>query len=178
MTGGRSHWHWLRPPAFDGRCRISIEAGAGGIVAGGAICLTGVGCLAGAPAIAVGGGLVVAGAYGTADGISRIDDGLGVALRNARDRANASQKVQTGPAPTPKDLPAFPGAKRAKPKTPVQGGGGLRARWKDAKGNIYEHDRQHDTIEKYDKNGKHLGEYDYRTGEQTKPRDPTRKVEK
>ncbi|MFB7591952.1 colicin E3/pyocin S6 family cytotoxin [Streptomyces sp. NPDC056169] len=55
---------------------------------------------------------------------------------------------------------------------------GGRARWKDSKGNIYEHDRQHDTVEKYSKNGKHIGVYDYRTGKQTTPRDPTREVEK
>src|SRR5262249_31543043 len=31
--------------------------------------------------------------------------------------------------PPPPSLPAFRGAQRAKPKTPVQGGGGLRRRW-------------------------------------------------
>ncbi|MGG8408213.1 colicin E3/pyocin S6 family cytotoxin [Streptomyces sp. 12297] len=155
-----------------------VEAGAGGILAGGVVCLGGVTCVVGAPAVAISVAGIGTGAVMVGDGLGRFDDGLGMALRNAKDRSNASQKVVTGPAATPKNLPAFPGAKRAKSKTSVQGGGGLRARWKDAKGNIYEHDRQHDTVEKYDKNGKHLGEYDYNTGEQTKPKDPTRKVEK
>ncbi|HBN8631708.1 TPA: hypothetical protein L3725_004593, partial [Pseudomonas aeruginosa] len=33
--------------------------------------------------------------------------------------------------PAPATLPAFPDALRAKPKTSIQGGGGLRKRWKD-----------------------------------------------
>ncbi|MBR8065176.1 hypothetical protein KDX32_19015 [Burkholderia ambifaria] len=35
--------------------------------------------------------------------------------------------------PAPASLPGFTDAWRAKPKTPVQGGGGLRKRWKRAK---------------------------------------------
>ncbi|WP_415974044.1 colicin E3/pyocin S6 family cytotoxin [Rhodococcus sp. 077-4] len=50
-----------------------------------------------------------------------------------------------------------------------------RTRWTDDKGNIYEWDRQHGAVEKYSKNGKHLGEFDPNTGAQTKPPDPTRK---
>lgn len=54
-----------------------------------------------------------------------------------------------------------------------------RARWKDAKGKIYEWDSQHGTVEVYDRSGRnHLGEFNHITGEQTKPADPTRKVEK
>jgi hypothetical protein len=49
---------------------------------------------------------------------------------------------------------------RVRPKTPVKGGGGLRKRWKDAEGNIYEWDSQHGRLEKYDKRGRHLGEFD------------------
>ncbi|WP_193132916.1 colicin E3/pyocin S6 family cytotoxin [Enterobacter kobei] len=76
-------------------------------------------------------------------------------------------------------LPAFPDAKRAPRKTAIQGGGQLRARWKDAKGKIYEWDSQHGTVEVYDRSGRnHLGEFNHITGEQTKPADPTRKVEK
>ncbi|MUH95119.1 hypothetical protein GNP63_00945 [Aliivibrio fischeri] len=74
-------------------------------------------------------------------------------------------------------LPAFPEAKKAKEKTYVQGGGKKRPRWKDKK-RIYEWDSQHGKVEVYDKNGKHLGEFDHITGKQTKPKDPTRKVEK
>ncbi|MDA2811048.1 colicin E3/pyocin S6 family cytotoxin [Nocardiopsis sp. RSe5-2] len=79
--------------------------------------------------------------------------------------------------PAPSSLSAFPNAKKAKAKTSVQGGGKKRARWKDDKGNIYEWDYQHGTVEKYNKRGKHQGEYDATTGEQTKPPDSTRSVE-
>ncbi len=75
-------------------------------------------------------------------------------------------------------LPAFPDAIKAKKKTAVQGGGKLRERWKDRKGRIYEWDSQHGKVEVYTKNGKHLGEFDHITGEQTKDADPSRKVEK
>ncbi len=59
----------------------------------------------------------------------------------------------------------------------ISSGGGLRKRWKDKKGNIFEWDSQHGRLEKYNKRGKHLGEYDPDSGLQTKPADPTRKVE-
>jgi len=79
--------------------------------------------------------------------------------------------------PAPKNLPGFPDAKPAKPKTPVQGGGGLRKRWKDSDGDIYEWDSQHGAVERYDNRGKHKGEFDPKTGKQTKPKDKNRKVE-
>jgi Cytotoxic/S-type Pyocin len=79
--------------------------------------------------------------------------------------------------PAPGGLTAFPDATRAKRKTPVKGGGGLRKRWKNPKGIIFEWDSQHGTVEMYDKRGKHLGEYDPTTGKQTKPVDSTRSVE-
>jgi Cytotoxic len=44
---------------------------------------------------------------------------------------------------SPRRLPAFPEAIPVKPKTPVQGGGGLRPRWRDTKGRIYEWDKRH-----------------------------------
>jgi uncharacterized protein YukE len=81
------------------------------------------------------------------------------------------------PVPPPRDLPAFPDAVRVKPKTPVQGGGGLRRRWKGRDGTIYEWDSQHGRVEAYDRRGRSLGEFDPQTGEQTKGPDPTRKVE-
>lgn len=80
--------------------------------------------------------------------------------------------------PTPKGvLPAFPDLVRGRSKTPVQGGGGLRPRWHDRKGNIYEWDRQHGAIEKYNPRGEHLGEFNHITGEQTKKANKKRKVE-
>jgi len=78
--------------------------------------------------------------------------------------------------PAPKDLPGFPGTRRVTPKTSVQGGGGLRKRWVDDSGGIYEWDSQHGAVERYDKRGKHLGEFDAKTGKQTKPADPKRRV--
>lgn len=80
--------------------------------------------------------------------------------------------------PAPKGLTAFPDAVKVDFKTRVQGGGGARKRWKDQKGRIYEWDSQHGTVEMYDKQGWHLGEFDPVTGEQTKSAKPGRKVEK
>jgi hypothetical protein len=77
----------------------------------------------------------------------------------------------------PTSLLAFPEAKQAHGKTRIQGGGKTRPRWKDHAGNIYEWDFRHGTIEKYNKRGVHLGEYNADTGMQTKPADPTRKIE-
>ena len=77
----------------------------------------------------------------------------------------------------PENLPAYPDARWATPKTPIKGGGGLRPRWKDRDGVIYEWDFRHGAIEKYTKRGKHLGEFNHETGEQTKPADPTRRIE-
>jgi len=79
--------------------------------------------------------------------------------------------------PPPKIPEGFSDLTQVKPKTSVQGGGGLRKRWKDSKGNIYEWDSQHGAVEKYNKRGKHLGEFDPNTGQQTKPADKSRKVE-
>ncbi|CAI8769496.1 Toxin [Pseudomonas sp. IT-P44] len=80
--------------------------------------------------------------------------------------------------PAPDSLAAFPDLKSAPSKTYVRGGGGKRRRWKDSSGRIYEWDSQHGKVELYTKQGKHLGEYDPLTGEQTKPADPKRSVEK
>ena len=66
-------------------------------------------------------------------------------------------------------LPAFPDAVSARPKSSVQGGGKRRNRWVDGRGRIYEWDYQHGAVEMYDKQGKHLGEFDPDTGKQTKP---------
>lgn len=80
--------------------------------------------------------------------------------------------------PAPVSLSAFPDVKPAPLKTSVRGGGKKRRRWKDASGKIYEWDSQHGKVEMYTKQGKHLGEYDPKTGKQTKPADSTRRVEK
>jgi hypothetical protein len=63
--------------------------------------------------------------------------------------------------PAPRQGPPVPGATKARPKTPVRGGGGLRPRWKDEDGKIYEWDGQEKEWEVYDKTGnKHLGSID------------------
>ena len=81
-----------------------------------------------------------------------------------------------GYIPHPKKLEAFPDAKEVKRKNSVQGGGHLRKRWEEPKGDIYEWDSQHGTVEKYNKRGKHLGEFDHKNGMQLKPADPMRKI--
>ena len=91
-------------------------------------------------------------------------------------QAYVAQMAAANMVPAPKDLEGFPGTRRATPKTSVQGGGGLRKRWVDDNGGIYEWDSQHGAVERYDKRGKHLGEFDAKTGKQTKPADPKRRV--
>lgn len=74
----------------------------------------------------------------------------------------------------PKLLSAFPDARPVQPKTYVRGGGVMRKRWVGRKGRIYEWDSQHGTVELFNKQGVHLGEFDHTTGEQTKPATPGR----
>ncbi len=91
---------------------------------------------------------------------------------------STDHKYHTPPKGNP-PLPAFPDARKAQAKTPVQGGGKMRNRWKDSQGKIYEWDSQHGTVEVYDRSGRnHLGEFNPISGEQTKPANPARKVEK
>ncbi|SQD76783.1 two-partner secretion domain-containing protein [Moritella yayanosii] len=78
--------------------------------------------------------------------------------------------------PPPTEIDGIAGLNKAKAKTPVQGGGKLRKRWKDKKGNIYEWDYQHGMLEKYNKLGKHQGEFNPITGKQTKRADKKRTV--
>jgi hypothetical protein len=78
--------------------------------------------------------------------------------------------------PPPKVLPAFPDAQRVRPKTRFPGG--LRQRWVDSKGRVYEWDYQHGKVERYGRSGTHEGEYDPETGEQTKPPDPKKSIER
>jgi hypothetical protein len=71
------------------------------------------------------------------------------------------------PAPKTEEIIAFPGLKPAKKMNPIQGGGGLRPRWIDAKGKkIYEWDSMHGELEAYRaSDGSHLGAFDPETGE-------------
>jgi hypothetical protein len=70
------------------------------------------------------------------------------------------------PPPPKKILPGFPNARYIG----VRGG---RATWQDGK-YILQWDYQHGAIEMYNKQRQHLGEFDYQTGEQTKPAVPGR----
>lgn len=78
----------------------------------------------------------------------------------------------------PLDLPGFPGTFPVRSKSSVQGGGSKRARWKDRKGRIYEWDSKTGSIELYDKQGKHLGEFNHITGKQIDPPKPGRTTPK
>jgi RHS repeat-associated protein len=86
-----------------------------------------------------------------------------------------SDSVQMVPAP--KTLDAFPDATRARPKTPVQGGQGLRSRWRIPDGDILEWDSRHGTLERYSPKGKHKGEFDPKTGRRLKPPNAKYRVE-
>jgi hypothetical protein len=77
----------------------------------------------------------------------------------------------------PEDIKGIPNLRKVRKKTSVQGGGKKRTRYKDKKGNIYEWDYRHGTLEKYNKRGKHLGEYNPKTGKQLKPANKTRRIE-
>ncbi|WP_218001180.1 colicin E3/pyocin S6 family cytotoxin [Nocardia thailandica] len=152
--------------------------GAGGEIGGLALDASVVGAAVGIPVGVVSTGAVAAGVAVAGAGI--------IDAANTIDTHSISPMARKSPGgggravnytPPPKNLTAFPEASRATPKTPVQGGGGLRKRWKDAKGNIYEWDSQHGTVEKYNKRGIHQGEYDAETGKMTKPADSTRTVE-
>jgi hypothetical protein len=69
--------------------------------------------------------------------------------------------------PSTEQITAFPDLKKVKDKNPVQGGGGLRKRWTDAKGKrIYEWYSRHGELEMYRSDGAHLGAFDPYTGEQ------------
>ena len=69
----------------------------------------------------------------------------------------------------PETLPGFPDFVKVRGKTPVQGGGGIRDRWRKKKGIILEWDFQHGTVEKYSKSGEHRGEFNSNTEKQLNP---------
>lgn len=82
------------------------------------------------------------------------------------------------PVPAPQFLgECFGPLTVARPKTSVRGGGALRKRWKDRGGQIYEWDSLHGRVEKYNKRGKHLGEFDPDDCERLSDAVPGRTVE-
>lgn len=84
------------------------------------------------------------------------------------------------PAPKTEDITAFPGLIEQKRKTPRRGGGGLRKRWKDAKGRtLYEWDYEKGELEAYRSNDvSHLGSFDPYTGERRGPAKDERRINK
>lgn len=71
------------------------------------------------------------------------------------------------PAPKTSEITGFPGLVEQKRKTPRQGGGGLRERWRDAKGRtLYEWDSKKAELEAYRESDlSHLGAFDPYTSE-------------
>ena len=63
------------------------------------------------------------------------------------------------------------------PKTPRSDGGGLRKRWRDPSGRIYEWDYRHGTVEVYNRRGRHIGEFDPYSAEQLEGPNPDYEVE-
>ena len=82
--------------------------------------------------------------------------------------------------PKTEQIAAFPGLKKAKKMNPIQGGGGLRERWIDAKGRrIYEWDSMHGELEVYRaSDGAHLGAFDPITGERREDPKDERSIRK
>ncbi|MDY6930099.1 MAG: colicin E3/pyocin S6 family cytotoxin, partial [Pseudomonadota bacterium] len=171
---------------------FTIAGAATGTAVGGVIGAAGGGtlglaCGPGAPACSTAGGVGGAIAGGEAGllvgtaigaGFDLVEDFVFSLDQVFNQSSSNGHEGSTGPIQAPDELPAFPDAKPAKPKTPVQGGGGKRKRWKDSKGRIFEWDSQHGTVEGYDKTGKkHRGEFDPNTGEQIKPPKKGRNVE-
>jgi hypothetical protein len=83
-------------------------------------------------------------------------------------------------APRTDEIKGLGDLKWEKPVTPKQGGNGKRARWSGDKGRkIYEWDYSHGELEGYRKSdGQHIGAFDHKTGKQTKPAVPGRRIKK
>ncbi len=82
--------------------------------------------------------------------------------------------------PKAEEITAFPGLIKVQKKNPIQGGGGLRERWKDPKGRkIYEWDSMHGELEVYRaSDGTHLGAFDPFTGERREDAKDERSIRK
>lgn len=84
------------------------------------------------------------------------------------------------PAPKTEDITGFPGLIEQKRKTRKRNGGGLRERWKDAKGRrLFEWDSEKGELEVYRYSDvKHLGSFDPYTGERRGPAKDERRISK
>lgn len=77
----------------------------------------------------------------------------------SEDRKNPDHKYFPAPKSTG-GITGVPGLKEVRSKD-------NRRRWKDKDGNIYTWDSKTGALEKFNKRGKHLGEYDPKTGQRT-----------
>jgi hypothetical protein len=84
------------------------------------------------------------------------------------------------PAPRTEDITGFPGLIELKKKNSKRKGGGLRERWKDAKGKrLFEWDSEKGELEVYRYSDvKHLGSFDPYTAEQRGPAKKERRIQK
>ncbi|KAA8558512.1 Colicin-E3 [Pseudomonas extremaustralis] len=84
------------------------------------------------------------------------------------------------PAPRTEDITGFPGLIELKKKNRKRNGGGLRERWKDAKGRrLFEWDSEKGELEVYRYSDvEHLGSFDPYTGEQRGPAKDERRIQK
>ncbi|QHD08951.1 S-type pyocin domain-containing protein [Pseudomonas sp. R76] len=84
------------------------------------------------------------------------------------------------PAPSTEDITGFPGLVELKKKTRKRNGGGLRERWKDAKGRkLFEWDSEKGELEVYRYSDiSHLGSFDPYTGAQRGPAKDERRIKK
>ena len=145
---------------------IEISAGEGMVAVGGVFALPSGGLSLSVSA--VGAGFMVHGSGSAAVASAKL---LNNAIVESRSNGNSDHKY----IPAPENLKAFPDAKLEKRKT--KSGGGLRKRWKDSKGKIYEWDSKKGEVEIYDKTGKnHQGGYDPDTGTKISPAKSDRKV--
>ncbi|WP_350613722.1 S-type pyocin domain-containing protein [Pseudomonas sp. HY7a-MNA-CIBAN-0227] len=83
-------------------------------------------------------------------------------------------------APDTNEIVGFPDLISVTPKTPKQGGAGLRERWNDKKGRrVYEWDSQHGELEVYRaSDGSHLGAFSHVTGQRLKKMKKKRNIKK
>ncbi|SDQ55757.1 S-type Pyocin [Pseudomonas grimontii] len=84
------------------------------------------------------------------------------------------------PAPKTEDITGFPGLIELKKKNRKRNGGGLRERWKDAKGRrLFEWDSEKGELEVYRYSDvEHLGSFDPYTGERRGPAKDERRIQK
>jgi len=102
-----------------------------------------------------------------------------VPVEDKRHAGKGARDYRPGQPVLPPEDDALPGFAKAKPvKGKTRFSGGIRKRWKDPNdGTIHEWDYQYGRVEGFTARGEHLGEFDPRTGQQTKGADLRKRVE-